>query len=168
LCILNPREQQPLTRYNIDPMTLAEAGIREEAAERIYKSLFVYSVGFFELLKQQMQNIADSDYIRIQKSLWLVYAVLLEYACKTDYQLLISKITFKHEQDLAKVAKSFQDQAKEEFEHRKTLQQNLYALTVERERLEKSWNNEKDLRIKLEEEYMVMSRNHEEEVGLRL
>jgi hypothetical protein len=44
----------------------------------------------------------------------------------------------------------------------------LYALTVERERLEKSWNNEKDLRIKLEEEYMVMSRNHEEEVGLRL
>ena len=51
LCILNPREQQPLTRYNIDPMTLADAGIREETAERIYKSLFVYSVGFFELLK---------------------------------------------------------------------------------------------------------------------
>ena len=118
LCILNPREQQPLTRYNIDPMTLAEAGIREEAAERIYKSLFVYSVGFFELLKQQMRNISDVDYIRIQKSLWLVYAVLLEYACKTDYQLLISKITHSHEQDLAKVARSFQEQAREEFEHR--------------------------------------------------
>ena len=97
-----------------------------------------------------------------------MYCVLLEYACKTDYQLLISKITQKHEQDLAKVAKSYQDQAKEEFEQRQTLQQNLYALTLERERLEKSWNNERDLRLKLEEEYMVMTRNHEEEVGLRL
>jgi hypothetical protein len=36
------------------------------------------------------------------------------------------------------------------------------------EQLEKERNNERTLRLKLEEEYMTMTRNHEEEVGLRL
>ena len=36
------------------------------------------------------------------------------------------------------------------------------------ENLEKEKNNEQALRLKLEEEYMTITRNHEEEVGLRL
>ena len=36
------------------------------------------------------------------------------------------------------------------------------------ENFEKERNNEKNLRLKLEEEYMTITRNHEEEVGLRL
>lgn len=39
----------------------------------------------------------------------------------------------------------------------------LYQETLEKER-----NNERNLRLKLEEEYMTITRNHEEEVGLRL
>ena len=34
--------------------------------------------------------------------------------------------------------------------------------------MEKERNNEKNLRLKLEEEFMTVTRNHEEEVGLRL
>ena len=36
------------------------------------------------------------------------------------------------------------------------------------ENLEKLMNNEQSLRLKLEEEYRVVQRNHEEEVELRL
>ena len=36
------------------------------------------------------------------------------------------------------------------------------------EHMEKERNNEKNLRLKLEEEFMTVTRNHEEEVGLRL
>ena len=41
-------------------------------------------------------------------------------------------------------------------------------MQVQMENFEKERNNEKNLRLKLEEEYMTITRNHEEEVGLRL
>lgn len=48
--ILNPANRAPTTRYGIDRKTLLEEGIPTEVVDRIYKALFVYSVGFYELL----------------------------------------------------------------------------------------------------------------------
>ena len=50
--ILKPKNKVPLTRYGIDRISLTSAGISSDMVDRIYRSLFVYSVGFFELLKQ--------------------------------------------------------------------------------------------------------------------
>lgn len=44
----------------------------------------------------------------------------------------------------------------------------MLVMQTYQEDLEKDRNNERTLRLKLEEEYMTMTRNHEEEVGLRL
>lgn len=49
--ILKPKNKIPITNYGIDKNTLTAAGLSSDMVERIYKSLFVYSVGFFELLK---------------------------------------------------------------------------------------------------------------------
>jgi len=50
--ILLPKNKVPITRYSIDRITLKNAGVSAEMVDRIYRGLFVYSVGFFELLKQ--------------------------------------------------------------------------------------------------------------------
>jgi hypothetical protein len=49
--ILKPKNQIPLTRYGIDRLLLTSKGVDNKNVDRIYRSLFVYSVGFFELLK---------------------------------------------------------------------------------------------------------------------
>ena len=49
--ILKPEHQKPIARYQIDRLMLFGAGIPSTTIDRIYRSLFVYSVGFYELIK---------------------------------------------------------------------------------------------------------------------
>lgn len=44
-------ENPALKKYNLDENSLRSKGIRPENLTRIYKSLFVYSIGFNDLLK---------------------------------------------------------------------------------------------------------------------
>lgn len=50
--ILKPEHKNPISRYAIDRLTLTNAGIPNETVDRVYRSLFVYSVGFYELIKK--------------------------------------------------------------------------------------------------------------------
>ena len=54
--ILKPEHQNPIYRYGIDRVILAQAGIPIDIIDRIYRSLFVYSVGFYELIKNCLQH----------------------------------------------------------------------------------------------------------------
>ena len=92
--LMQPGHKSPIHRYGIDRQTLVDAGISGNDVDRIFRSLFVYSVGFFELLKKIVA--ASSNNFSIITSIWKVYQVLLEYCCKTDYRILIAEITDKH------------------------------------------------------------------------
>ena len=50
--VVDPEKKRPIYSFGIDPTTLGDAGITEPDIDRIYRSLFVYSVGFFEFLKK--------------------------------------------------------------------------------------------------------------------
>ena len=54
--ILKPQHQKPISRYSIERMQLNSQGLSTETINRIYQSLFVYSVGFYELLKECLQH----------------------------------------------------------------------------------------------------------------
>ena len=73
-----------------------------EDVDRIYRALFVYSVGFFEFLKKILQ--ATKSNYAIITSIWKVYQVLLEYCCKTDYRILIAEISDRHHAALDNIA----------------------------------------------------------------
>lgn len=62
----------------------------QESVNRIFQSLFVYTVGFFELLKDCTQYLDEHRY-SCQMRIWKVYMVLLESACKTDYRMITSQ-----------------------------------------------------------------------------
>jgi len=67
----------------------------------------VYSIGFYEML-QRCLNHAQNRYI-ILSSLWRVFAILLEYCCKSNYQMLISKLNEEHKEMIENIEKEFNE-----------------------------------------------------------
>ena len=62
--------------------------------DRIYRGLFVYSIGFYEMLNKSLSH-AKNRYTLLS-AIWKVYSILLEYCCKSNYQMLIAKISTEH------------------------------------------------------------------------
>jgi hypothetical protein len=50
--ILKPEHKDPISRYGIDRITLTKNKIENDLCDRVYRALFVYSVGFYELIKK--------------------------------------------------------------------------------------------------------------------
>ena len=164
--ILKPEHKNPISRYGIDRLALTNAGIPNELVDRIFRALFVYSVGFYELVKKCLQH-TERKY-SIITAIWKVFSILLEYCCKTDYRMLISEISKEHKDEMDRMEREFQTKFGEQAANERVLKQNMEILQKYTEELEKEKNSERQMRLKLEEEYMQNTKNHEEEVQLRL
>ena len=114
--ILKPEHQNPIKRYGIDRQELMVAGIKGDMVDRIYRALFVYSVGFYELIKKCLEH--TNNKYSIVTALWKVFSILLEYCCRTDYRMLIQEISQQHKAEMleleAKYAARFEEQANNE------------------------------------------------------
>ena len=108
--MLKAQSKIPLYRYSIDRQTLLKAGVSSETCDQIYRSLFVHSVGFFDQLKKQLAKCDPTKVLSLQMSLWKVYAILLEYACRTDYKLLITAQTEKQLAETAELQSKYETQ----------------------------------------------------------
>ncbi len=95
---MKPVHKQPINRYKIDKLYLHAQGVPIEDIERIYRSLFVYSIGFYEMILNCTQH-ATNKY-SILSSLWKVFQILLEYCCKSNYQMMVAKISTEHKVEL--------------------------------------------------------------------
>ena len=87
--------------------------------DRIYRALFVYSVGFYQLVNKALMH-TNKKYTIIT-AIWKVFSILLEYCCRTDYRMLISEIEKDHENNMAKLEKKFQDKIAEQAANEKSL-----------------------------------------------
>lgn len=105
---------------------------------------------------------------QIITSIWKVYQVLLEYCCKTDYRILIAELTDRHHAEVEQMERSHKDKIQHHVDSEKIMKQNMETMRDYNDSLEKERAAEKQLRLKLEEEYMQNTKNHEEEVKLRL
>ncbi len=75
-CFPEPLEQgqlKALERFGLDETTLLSRGMRAEDSGRLYKMLFVYSMGLNSALREVGARGGTL------KAVWKVYAVLLEY-----------------------------------------------------------------------------------------
>ncbi len=88
-----PEHVLPLSRYGIDRISLTTLGLPSSEVDRLYHSLFVYTVGFFDLLKGVTAYLLESvNHYNYQTRIWKVYQILLEYACKTDYEMVTTQL----------------------------------------------------------------------------
>ena len=103
--LLKPENKVPVSRYRIDRMTLMKGGIPNESINRIYRSLFVYSVGFYDLIVRWMEHSEQNH--SVVSSIWKVFAILIEYCWKSDYTMLISSLANEHKKELDKINSDF-------------------------------------------------------------
>lgn len=99
--IMKPVHKTPINRYKIDKLWLHSQGMDPVDIERIYRSLFVYSLGFYDMILKCVQH-AKNKY-SILASLWKVFQILLEYCCKSNYQMMIVKLGTEHKEELEKM-----------------------------------------------------------------
>ena len=69
--------------------------------------MFVYSVGFYELLKKCLQHTGKK--YTVITSMWKVFAILLEYCCRSDYRMLIQEITAQNKAEIDKMEAKYQE-----------------------------------------------------------
>jgi membrane-bound lytic murein transglycosylase len=82
--------------------------------------------------------------------------------------MLISEISKEHKDEIEKLEREFQTKFNEQAENERILKENKEILQKYTEELEKEKNSERSMRLKLEEEFHQNTKNHEEEVQLRL
>ena len=102
------------------------AGVPEVEIDRIYRGLFVYSIGFYEMIHKCLTH-AKNKYTLLA-SLWKVYSILLEYCCKSNYQMLIAQISTEHQETLAKMEKDFGNRVNMMNNHEKSLKEEMDKL----------------------------------------
>lgn len=164
--VLKPAQKLPLQRYAVDRLHLHAVNVEVPNIDRIYRGLFVYSIGFYEMLNKALQHAKDKN--TLLSSIWKVYNILLEYCCRSDYQMLVRNITMEHQDEMAKMEADFNFEIGQLNKNEKDLQSVVDEMQRENGELRKRLEEEVQLRIKLQEEIYKNIRSHEEEVQLRL
>ena len=93
-----------LQDYLIDRVILGASGLSESTIDRLYRSLFVYTVGFYSQIKdmvsefkpfkpnkQQLTTKHDSQ-ASIFSSVWRVFQIIIEYVQATDYRFQMMRV----------------------------------------------------------------------------
>jgi hypothetical protein len=70
-----------------------------------------------------------------QSSIWKVFSILLEYCCRTNYQILVNKIQAEHRKEIEAQEKEFNENAERMNNNEKALQKEVGELTNERDYL---------------------------------
>jgi DNA repair protein SbcC/Rad50 len=100
--------------------------------------------------------------------MWRVFAIMLEYCCKSNYQMMISKLNEEHKDAIDQMERDFTEHIQKLTDNEKHLKEALDELSKKKEELEKQKQEEEFLRKKIEEEFNKKVETHEEEVQLRL
>ena len=94
--MVSPEFSQPIHRLYLGKQQLIEQGLCVQDIDRLYRALFVHSMGFIQLIKETGALLKDhqdkdkrgkADFIKA--NVWRLFHILLEFACRSDYELLI-------------------------------------------------------------------------------
>ena len=156
----------PLMRYGIDRTSLLKSGLQAQEVDRLYRSLFVYSIGFYQLIQKILEH-TNKKYT-IVTGVWKVYAILLEYCCQLDYQMIITTLNLEKREEIEQLESDFQSQLAKMEVHERELEENIESIREHLEGVQKDLHNEVYKRQEIEDELMRRGNGHEEEVTMRL
>lgn len=127
--VLRPTHKNPLKRYLIDKIYLASQGMSLADIERIYRAMFVYSVGFYEMISKCVQH-AKNKYC-ILSSFWKVFQILLEYCCQSQYKMMIAEITEEHKNQMDAQEDKFEQEIDRREQNERKLRDSVQVLSSE-------------------------------------
>ncbi|CAG9311629.1 unnamed protein product [Blepharisma stoltei] len=165
-CVIKPENRLPLIRYGIDRTSLLNAGLPPQEVDRLYRSLFVYSIGFYQMILKVLEH-TDKKYT-IVAGIWKVFAILLEYCCQLDYQMIITTLNLEKREELEQLEEEYKKQISQMEEHERQLLDNISQTRAQLLQVQRDLQKEIQKREELEDEIMQRGSGHEEEVAMRL
>ena len=81
----------PLTLFEIDRLTITNHGISHENIDRLYRTLYVLTLGCYDTLHYVFGGAGEAKYTLMSRA-WKVYETLLQYCCLTDFQTIAAKM----------------------------------------------------------------------------
>lgn len=156
----------PLVRFGIDRTALLNAGLPSSDVDRIYRSLFVYSIGFFQLIRRILEHTKNK--YTIVTGIWKAYAILLEYCCQFDYDMIITTLNLEKKEELTHLENDYKEQVLKMEDHQRQLLDNINLSRLQLQNIQKDLMDEIRKREELEDELLQRGSGHEEEVTMRL
>lgn len=164
--MLKQKPPIPLMQYGIDRTTLFKYGIDKQDIDRVYRSLFIYSIGFYQQIQKILEH-SNKKY-NIITGIWKVYAILLEYCCQLDYQMIIKTLDIEKKDEIEKIELDYQNQITNLENREKELKDNIDFSKFQLQEIQKTLRVEVMKREEAEDELSRRGTGHEEEVELRL
>ncbi|OMJ72882.1 hypothetical protein SteCoe_28574 [Stentor coeruleus] len=158
--------KQPLMRYGIDRTTLLKSGLQPADIDRLYRSLFVYSIGFYQLMQKVLERSGKK--YSVITNIWKVYAILLEYCCHLDYDMIVTTLNIEKNEEIEQLEADFQMQISKLEQKEKEMQDNISFTKIKLQEMQKELKNEVAKREEVEDELMRRGSGFEEEVSMRL
>ncbi|EAR96589.2 hypothetical protein TTHERM_00490570 (macronuclear) [Tetrahymena thermophila SB210] len=159
-------QKEILKNFGLDRKSLQNKGVSKENIDRIYRSLFVYSFGFYEMIQDIFAHIQDSA--QTIASVWKIYGILLEYCSRTDFVNTVTQLEKEKtaivdnlEEQIESKQKQFDELEVIEKEKREILEQQILSLKQEKQNILTE-------KFQLEEDFKQADQAFNEEVGLRL
>lgn len=164
--VIKNETKVPLVRFGIDRTTLLNSGLQSSEVDRIYRALFVYSIGFFQLIRKILEHTRKK--YSIVTGVWKVFAILLEYCCQFDYEMIIKTLNLEKKEELSSLENDFKEQILKMEEHERQILDNFNQAKNHVADLQKDLMDEIRKREELEDELLQRGSGHEEEVTMRL
>lgn len=76
--ILKVDKKKPIVRYGVDRYSLTSEGLSKPLVNRLYRALFVYSIGFNELMQAVLKHTRNNYGMTV--AIWKVFCILLEFS----------------------------------------------------------------------------------------
>ncbi|OMJ72089.1 hypothetical protein SteCoe_29541 [Stentor coeruleus] len=164
--VLKQDTKLPLARFGIDRSSLLNAGLPSIEVDKLYQSLFVHSIGFYQLILKVLEH-TEKKYT-IVTGIWKVFAILLEYCCQLDYQMIITTLNLEKREELEQLENEYKGQISLMEEHEKRLLESINNVRNQLKGVQKDLQKEIEKREELEDELLQRGSGHEEEVAMRL
>ena len=155
-----------LKRYGIDRESLSVDGLPDVSISRLYRWLFIYSIGFNELLQSLLNH--SKNKLSLSSSIWKVFTILLEYWCKADYKALINELKERHSHEIKEINQNYESQIHDLNDTLTMYKETLANIQEFAEKWQKEKREEEDVRKKIEKDSRDKSDQYEYEVKLRL
>ena len=119
--------ENPLSHFGVDRATLTQEGVGEEECDRLFSSLFVYSIGFNTMIRDIMTT-CKSKY-SISSRIWKIFSMLLEFCTVLDHKQIITEIDTAAQGRKDKLEEDFMEKVKE-FEANNEVLKNEQAAAI--------------------------------------
>ena len=83
-------KQNIIKKFGLERKQLKAKGLTNQEIDRIYRGLFIYSFGFYEMLLESIKHSNDTKFMMAQ--IWKVYGILLEYCARSNFTTTVNEI----------------------------------------------------------------------------